>query len=310
MITADKLTRFYGRYEALSQVSFTAQIGEVVGLLGQNGAGKSTLMNILAGCLSPTQGSASIAGFDLDTQAKQARLSLGYLPEVPPLYPEMRVTEYLMFCSELRQVHPADIGRHVQDIIALCGLASVKDQVIASLSKGFRQRTGLAQALCGDPKVLLLDEPTAGFDPAQAVEFRKLIKKLAKDRCILFSSHLLQEVQEVCDRVLIIHRGRLEYSHQLGTQEQITHYRLGIAGAGNRVISPIRQLSSVRRVSVLPANEGKTKLLIETQADLPFTSQLFTLLSGLNTPILELVPLTDSLEALFLRVTGQEGMSA
>ena len=311
MVAAERISRLYGRFEAVRALSFTAQQGQIVGLLGPNGAGKSTIMNMLAGCLAPSSGTILINGTDLRKLPLISLRNLGYLPEVPPVYPEMTVAEYLAFCSALKEVHKKDIKGHVQEILDLTGLTEVQHQLIGSLSKGFRQRTGLAQALCGNPQVLLLDEPTAGFDPMQAVAFRKLIRKLSKDRTIVFSSHLLSEVQEICDRVLIIHQGQLVLDHQMDEQEQVSSYRLCLAGNPARLLSPIRQLPCVRRARLLdPQKEGCCRLIVETTAGSPFAQQLFTLLCGLNAPILELVPIKDSLEALFLRVTGQEGETA
>ncbi|NLM85261.1 MAG: ABC transporter ATP-binding protein [Clostridiales bacterium] len=304
MIFADHVSRYYGQHLAVSDVSFTAAEGEVVGLLGQNGAGKSTIMNVLAGCLMPSDGRVRINQHDLINEPLQARQSLGYLPEVPPVYPELTVHEYLVFCCRIKEVVSADIKAHIEEIIALTGLEEVRHKLISKLSKGFRQRVGLAQALCGDPKVLLLDEPTAGFDPMQAVAFRKLIRKLAKGRTILFSTHLLSEAQEICDRVLIIHEGKLMLDHNNRQQETSTHYRLRVQGSAARVLSPIRQLPCVRRARLIAENtdEGVT-LLIETEPTGDFARQLFTLLAGMNAPILELTPLQDTLEEIFLRVS-------
>lgn len=308
MIRAVEVSRFYGRFEAVSGLSFTASSGEVVGLLGQNGAGKSTLMNVLAGFLAPSSGAVFINQHDIIHSPFAARRALGYLPEVPPVYPELTVLEYLRFCCRIKDVHRADEQRHIDEILELVGLKEVQRQLIGRLSKGFRQRVGLAQALCGNPDVLLLDEPTAGFDPAQAVAFRKLIRNLAKNRTILFSSHLLSEVQEICDRVLVIHKGRLLLDHNNQSKPQSTHYRLLVQGSPARVLAPIRQLQSVRRARLeTEAEQGYTRMTIETEPESAFAVQLFNLLSGLGTPILELVPLQDTLESLFLRVTSGNG---
>lgn len=309
MIRADNISRSYGRFEAVSRVSFSVAKGEVAGLLGQNGAGKSTLMNILAGCLAPTAGRAAINGFDLADRPFEARGSLGYLPETPPVYPELTVLESLRFCCRIKGVLQKDEQRHIEEILSLTGLNGFGKQLVGSLSKGYRQRVGLAQALCGDPEVLLLDEPAAGFDPAQALEFRKLIKKLARDKAILLSSHLLGEVRTLCDRVLILHQGRLMLDHNNREASLGTQYRLALAGTPARLLSPIRQLGSVRRAQLLSSQAGEvTRLLVETEPGNAFARQLFTLLSGLNAPILEMVPEQDSLEALFLKVTGPGGV--
>lgn len=305
MVRAENISRLYGRFEAVKSVSFALEPGEVVGLLGQNGAGKSTLMNVLAGCLMPSAGEVFICGMSLREKPKETRRKLGYLPEVPPLYPELTVREYLRFCARIKEVHREDLERHLDEIISLCDLLEVQRQLVGQLSKGFRQRVGFAQALCGDPEVLLLDEPTAGFDPLQAVAFRKLIKKLAKDKTILLSSHLLSEVQEICSRVLIIHQGRLVHDHQEGAGDYSRRYRVLISGKPAKVLPSIRELEGIRRVKLLGNQQDEvTRLIIETSTGSSFAKQLFTLLSGLNAPILELVPVEDTLESLFLRVTG------
>lgn len=195
--------------------------------------------------------------------------------------------------------------------MTLADVHQVRHQLIGRLSRGYRQRVGLAQALCGDPAVLLLDEPTAGFDPMQAVIFRKLIRKLASGRVIIFSSHLLSEVQSVCDRALIIHQGELKLDHSLRQDTQDGHFRVRLRGSSPRVLAQIRQLDSVRRVrQVEGPHTQDLNLLVEASTDGSFQTQLFTLLSGLNAPLMELSPLSDSLEALFLRVTAQETQSA
>ncbi|NLX82941.1 MAG: ABC transporter ATP-binding protein [Clostridiales bacterium] len=308
MIVAETLTRYYGKFEAVSKISFTATSGEVVGLLGQNGAGKSTIMNMLAGCLTPSSGRIFINQYDLKKNPLEAKNLVGYLPEVPPLYTELTVREYLKFCCRLKRVHPKDENQHIEEIMTLAGITQVQRQVIGSLSKGYRQRTGLAQALCGNPEVLLLDEPTAGFDPKQAVDFRKLIRTLAKDKTILFSSHLLSEVQEICDRVLIIHQGKLMMDHKMSQKDGSMSYRLIAQAAPSRVLPPLRQLNSVQRVKTFgEAKPDETRVIVQTDKSQDFISQLFTLLSGLNAPIMELTPMQDTLESLFLKVTTQSG---
>jgi len=311
VISMEKASRRYGQFEAVRDISFTARAGEVVGLLGQNGAGKTTIMNMLVGVLTPTQGRVLVDGQDMALHPLQARRALGYLPEIPPLYPEMTTQEFLVFCCQIKQVHRGDIARHVEELMTLADVHQVRHQLIGRLSRGYRQRVGLAQALCGDPAVLLLDEPTAGFDPMQAVIFRKLIRKLASGRVIIFSSHLLSEVQSVCDRALIIHQGELKLDHSLRQDTQDGHFRVRLRGSSPRVLAQIRQLDSVRRVrQVEGPHTQDLNLLVEASTDGSFQTQLFTLLSGLNAPLMELSPLSDSLEALFLRVTAQETQSA
>jgi len=311
VIRAEGLSRRYDRLEAVKDISFTAEKGEVVGLLGQNGAGKTTIMNVLSGCIAPSAGRVEIMGHDLAVRPEIAKRHLGYLPEIPPLYPEMTVLEYLRFACDIKGVLRADREKHIQEIIELSGLSEVRDRLIGRLSKGYAQRTGLAQALCGDPEVLLLDEPTAGFDPVQAVAFRKLIRKLARDKAILFSSHLLGEVQAICDRALILHEGRLLLDYTLHDPSRVSlQYRAVIGIMPGRLLSQLRQLPSVRRIKQLSGqNAGETSIIADTEPGSPFQAELFTLLTGLNAPILELTPLQDTLETLFIKVTSRAEVS-
>lgn len=209
MIELKDVTKRYGSVWALHGVSLRVERGGVTGLLGQNGAGKTTLINILTGYIAPTSGQALIDGLDPLTEPVAAKRRLGYLPEHPPLYDEMTVREYLSFAAELRGVERRAIPAHVDEVMELCGLRDMRGRLIANLSKGYRQRAGLAQALCGDPDVLVLDEPTVGLDPKQIVEIRELIRRLSDGRTIIFSSHILSEVRQLCDHVAILHAGRL-----------------------------------------------------------------------------------------------------
>lgn len=306
MIQAEHITRRYGAFEAVKDLSFTVQAGEVVGLLGQNGAGKTTALHVLSGYLAASEGIVRISGINLAQNPREAKRRLGYLPESIPLYPEMTAQEYLQFCCAIKEVHPKDQEAHIRDIMALTDIAQVKDQQSGTLSKGFRQRLGLAQALCGSPEVLLMDEPTAGFDPVQSHAFRKLVRKLSKNHAILLSSHLLSEVQEVCDRVLVISSGHLVLDHNVAQKaKQAPRFRLVVAAQASQVLSPIRQLPGVRRVELTSkgGNENAA-FIIETERSGGFQQSLFRLLSGLSAPILELSPLDDSLEELFLRVSS------
>lgn len=210
MIELNDVTKRYGGVWALRGVSLRVRKGGVTALLGQNGAGKTTLISILTGYLAPTSGRALIDGRDPLLDPIEAKRRLGYLPEHPPLYDEMTVREYLAFAAELRGVERRAIGGHVNEIMELCGLGDMRSRLIANLSKGFRQRTGLAQALCGDPDVLVLDEPTVGLDPKQITEIRELIRRLSEGRTILFSSHILSEARELCDHVVILDAGKVK----------------------------------------------------------------------------------------------------
>ena len=219
MIEVSHLTKKYGGHLAVDDVSFTVEDGQIYGLLGPNGAGKYTIMNILTGYLSATSGQVTVAGHPLPEEADEAKACVGYLPEQPPLYPEMTVGEYLNFVAELKKVPRAQRKEQVLRAARRTGLEKVLPRLIRSLSKGYKQRVGIAQALLGSPKIIILDEPTVGLDPAQVIEMRKLIRELGKAHTVILSSHILSEVQAVCQQVLILSKGKLAAS---GTLQELT----------------------------------------------------------------------------------------
>ena len=219
MIEVSHLTKKYGGHLAVDDVSFTVEDGQIYGLLGPNGAGKSTIMNILTGYLSATSGQVTVAGHPLPEEADEAKACVGYLPEQPPLYPEMTVGEYLNFVAELKKVPRDQRKEQVLRAARRTGLEKVLPRLIRSLSKGYKQRVGIAQALLGSPKIIILDEPTVGLDPAQVIEMRKLIRELGKAHTVILSSHILSEVQAVCQQVLILSKGKLAAS---GTLQELT----------------------------------------------------------------------------------------
>ena len=219
MIEVSHLTKKYGGHLAVDDVSFTVEDGQIYGLLGPNGAGKSTIMNILTGYLSATSGQVTVAGHPLPEEADEAKACVGYLPEQPPLYPEMTVGEYLNFVAELKKVPRAQRKEQVLRAARRTGLEKVLPRLIRSLSKGYKKRVGIAQALLGSPKIIILDEPTVGLDPAQVIEMRKLIRELGKAHTVILSSHILSEVQAVCQQVLILSKGKLAAS---GTLQELT----------------------------------------------------------------------------------------
>ena len=219
MIEVSHLTKKYGGHLAVDDVSFTVEDGQIYGLLGPNGAGKSTIMNILTGYLSATSGQVTVAGHPLPEDADEAKACVGYLPEQPPLYPEMTMGEYLNFVAELKKVPRAQRKEQVLRAARRTGLEKVLPRLIRSLSKGYKQRVGIAQALLGSPKIIILDEPTVGLDPAQVIEMRKLIRELGKAHTVILSSHILSEVQAVCQQVLILSKGKLAAS---GTLQELT----------------------------------------------------------------------------------------
>lgn len=309
MITLSGVTKRYGAATAVQDLSFTVNSGETLGLLGQNGAGKTTTLNIITGYLAPTSGDVRVGDYDLLTQPRQAKRLIGYLPEQPPLYDEMTVESYLRFVCRLRLVVEADIARHVRDIAAQTNLSDVLGRRVGNLSKGYRQRVGLAQALCGEPEVLVLDEPTVGLDPRQTAEFRDTLKKLSGGRTVIFSSHILSEVQALCDRVIILHHGRVACDQCLGDMSRGAGARLqaAICGDMETLLPALRSLSSVARVTRLPAREaGVAEVLIEGKPGAVPQKELFTLLCGLQMPLMRLTPAADTLEDVFLRCTADD----
>ena len=309
MITFDHVTKRYGALNALQDVSFSVPKGQVLGLLGQNGAGKTTAMNILTGCLAPSSGGAFIGGYDVMLQPREAKRMIGYLPEAVPVYEEMTVRAYLRFACELKEVENKAIQHHVETVAEKTGLTEVLDRKIGNLSKGYRQRAGVAQALCGTPEVIVLDEPTAGLDPRQNSEIRQLILSLAGEHTILFSSHILSEVQAVCGRVVILHHGKIICDSALQSLQDGEHrLRVLIACGADRMLPALRRLKSVRQADAEKAAEpGLTQAVLTVDKNGQAERELFALLTAMQTPLLRLMPVEDSLEDVFLRVTMDEG---
>jgi len=305
MIALSHITKRYGRTCALEDLSFTAPKGQIIGLLGQNGAGKTTTLNILTGYLPPSGGSVAVGGFDLLREPRRAKGLMGYLPEKPPLYDEMTVESYLKFCCRLKEVAKSAIPGHVAEILKTTGLEAVAHRPLGHLSKGYRQRAGIAQALCGAPEVLVLDEPTVGLDPKQVVEIRGLIRELGKSHTVIFSSHILQEVQQLCSRVIILHEGRMARDVDLtAIQSHPRKWRLTVAMNEKKLAPSLSTLPGVTRLKVLPTfDTAVTEAILESDSeDLP--RRLFTLLCGLDAPILRLTPMADTLEEIFLEATA------
>ena len=308
MISFEHVSKRFGTLNALTDVSFSVPTGQVLGLLGQNGAGKTTAMNILTGCLAPSSGKVTIDGEDLLLHPREAKRKIGYLPEAAPVYDEMTVRGYLQFACELKEVQKKAIADHVETVAEKTGLMDVLDRKIGNLSKGYRQRAGVAQALCGTPDVIVLDEPTAGLDPRQNIEMRQLIRSLAGEHTILFSSHVLSEVQVTCDRVMILHHGKIICDSAMQDLRNEEHkLRVVIDCGKEKIFTALQQLQSVRRVEIEKNTDSAvTQAVLTVENNGLAERELFTLLSALQTPLLRLSPVEDSLEDVFLRATMDE----
>lgn len=314
MIELSHVSKRYGAVEAVHDLSFSAPKGQIVGLLGQNGAGKTTTLNMLTGYFPPTSGKVLVDGMDMLQHPRPCKRAIGYLPEKPPLYDEMTVVGYLSFVCQLKEVERRSIPRHIDEIMQICGLTEVRYRLLGHLSKGYRQRVGVAQALCGDPPVLVLDEPTVGLDPRQVVEIRELMRELGKSHTVIFSSHLLPEIQQLCQRVVLLHKGRLIREAdmtELTDGGDTIRLRASIALREKQLLPALRGMSCVRRVKALPTmNVEISEVVIECDRNGgdrgdPQT-QLFRLLCGLDAPIRMLVQQHDTLEDVFLKATAED----
>lgn len=308
MIELRHVTKRFSAVTAVNDLSFQAPAGQIIGLLGQNGAGKTTTLNMLTGFFPPSSGQVLVQGQDMLLHPRECKRQIGYLPEQPPLYDEMTVQDYLLFVSTLREVLARSARQHVEEIATLCGLKDMLGRRIGTLSKGYRQRVGFAQALCGNPPVLVLDEPTVGLDPRQVVEIRELMRTLGRQHTILFSSHLLSEVQQLCSRVLILHRGRLIRDVDLSADRQeavVLH--ADIAATPERLTPVLRCLPGIRRVRVDRMAEGITRAELECDPAIPHPEDaLFRSLCALDAPIRSLQRCGNTLEEIFLRATQEE----
>lgn len=309
MIEVKNITKRYGAQKALDDVSFSVDDGEILGFLGPNGAGKSTAMNIITGYISATSGSVLIDGKDVLEQPQQTRKNMGYLPEIPPLYEDMTVKEYLYFIYDLKKCKLPKIS-HMKDICSLIGLNDVSGRLIKNLSKGYRQRVGFAQALVGDPKILILDEPTVGLDPKQIVEIRDLIKKLGKRHTVILSSHILPEVQAVCDRIVVINRGKIvaddtEENILAGFDDEKNIY-LTAQGDKQSVLDSLEAISGVQKVTCRKAKGGNLDIVIKTAGECDIRKAVFESAASGGWAILEMRTSKPTLEEIFIRLTEQK----
>jgi ABC-2 type transport system ATP-binding protein len=310
MIEVKNLVKDYGAFRAVHDVSFSVQPGEILGLLGPNGAGKSTVMKILTCYLPSSGGSATVAGYDCETQPMEVRRRLGYLPENNPLYLDMRVSELLDFAAHAKGLNRNGRKAGVDLAMEETGITAVGGKLVGQLSKGFRQRVGLAQALVGDPEVLILDEPTVGLDPRQIADIRALIKSLAGRRTVILSTHILPEVSMVCDKVVIINKGRVVESdttanlgRKLATSDRV---QVSVAANADEAADYLRRLDRVRKVSALPSPEGSSLLEIETDKGTDLRSTIAQAVVQKGWGLLELKAVGLGLEEVFLQLVTQE----
>ena len=310
MIEVQGLTKFYGNKAAVDNLTFSVEQGEVVGFLGPNGAGKTTTMRVLSCFMPPTSGSAKVAGYDIHADSVEVRRRIGYLPEHVPLYTDLTVTQYLNFVAEAKAVPRLQRRQKVGELIERCLLHEVQGRIINTLSKGYRQRVGLAQALLGDPPVLILDEPTIGLDPKQIIEIRNLIRQMQGERTVLLSTHILPEVSVVCQRVIIINEGRIV---AVDTPENLTRrlqrstqVLLQVEGPPDQVTGRLREMAGILRVEMKDGGGVLGRYVVETEKDCDLRRELAHVVCSSGWGLLELRPVDMSLEDVFIRLVTEE----
>lgn len=312
MVEVKNLTKRYGSSVAVDDVSFTAESGEILGFLGPNGAGKSTTMNIITGYLSSNSGTVTVDGCEILEDPNGAKSKIGYLPEIPPLYIDMKVKEYLSFMFDLKRVRLPK-QKHLEEVCTVARITDVSNRLIRNLSKGYRQRVGLAQALIGNPPVLILDEPTVGLDPQQIIEMRTLIKGLGKKHTVILSSHILSEIEATCDRVIVINKGKLVADARTSDITRSLagswNLMLQVEGSETAVVSAIKTISDVSRVRKMrTVDRNSNEYLVEPTGNIDIRKQVFNVLSNANLPILMMKNAELSLEEAFLKLTNTDSL--
>lgn len=308
MIEVTNLTKKYGDHIAVDHLSFRVEKGQIYGFLGPNGAGKSTTMNIITGYLAATEGTVTIDGKDIQKDPEEAKRSIGYLPELPPLYVDMTVREYLEFVAELKKVPKKERKQQIDEAMEMTQITDMQQRLIKNLSKGYRQRVGLAQAILGYPEVIILDEPTVGLDPKQIIEIRDLIRKLGENHTVILSSHILSEVSAVCDHIMIIAHGKLVASDSPENLQKLMsgsmELNLEVKGSAAAVKSALQEISQIDRIeenTEASKNVAKLKVISKENADI--REQVFYALADAKLPILEMTHAEKSLEDIFLELT-------
>ena len=309
MIEIDNLVKKYGEHVAVDHLSLTVEPGKIYGFLGPNGAGKSTTMNIITGYLGATSGTVTINGHDIFKEPEEAKKCVGYLPEIPPLYTDMTVLEYLNFVAELKKLEKGLRKRYVEEAMETTGILDVKNRMIRNLSKGYRQRVGFAQAILGYPEIIILDEPTVGLDPKQIIEIRDLIRKLGEKHTVILSSHILTEISAVCDHVFIISKGKLVASDStenlLEQMSGVQEIELIVRSESARAQELLEEIEYVEHVQIKDEQEGRILVRAKTGTDV--REEVFRQMAENHIPVLEMHTVTKSLEDVFLQITQEGG---
>ena len=309
MIEINNLVKKYGEHVAVDHLSLTVEPGKIYGFLGPNGAGKSTTMNIITGYLGASSGTVTINGHDIFKEPEEAKKCVGYLPEIPPLYADMTVLEYLNFVAELKKLQKSLRKRYVEEAMETTGILDVKNRMIRNLSKGYRQRVGFAQAILGYPEIIILDEPTVGLDPKQIIEIRDLIKKLGEKHTVILSSHILTEISAVCDHVFIISKGKLVASDStenlLDQMSGAQEIELTVRSEADRAKALLEEIEYVDHADLKDAKEGS--ILIRAKSGNDIREEVFRLMAENHIPVLEMRTVTKSLEDVFLQITQEGG---
>lgn len=310
MIEISNLVKKYGDHVAVDNLSLTIEPGKIYGLLGPNGAGKSTTMNILTGYIGATSGTVKINGYDILDQPEEAKKCVGYLPELPPLYMDMTVAEYLKFVAELKKIEKKKRKEMINDAMEMTGVSDVSERLIKNLSKGYRQRVGFAQAVLGYPQIIILDEPTVGLDPKQIIEIRELIKKLGENHTVILSSHILTEISAVCDHVFIISKGKLVASdatenliNLMSTEQNIDIIAKCDEAVARQVIENVSDVKEVKFEQ--PEEDDTVKFVVRAQKGCDIREGLFKVFCDRNITLLEMHSAVKSLEDVFLELTGE-----
>lgn len=308
MVEVKNLTKCYGDIKAVDNISFTIETGEVLGFLGPNGAGKSTTMNMITGYISSTSGTVTIDGSEILEDPKATKSKIGYLPEIPPLYIDMTVRKYLEFMFDLKKVSLPK-KEHIQEVMRIVRITEQSERIIKNLSKGYKQRVGFAQALLGNPPVLILDEPTVGLDPNQIIEFRKLIKSLGKKHTVILSSHVLSEISATCDRIIVISKGKIvadaKTDELSSSASGVQKLALQVVGLPANVVAEIKKIPDVLRVNKIQDLSGDTATyMVEYEKGKDIRVEVFNAMARINSPIIDMKSGEETLEDMFLKLTA------